>query len=64
MIVFGWLCLVVITLLVSGGTLLMLYANVGLTGKIGNETKVFGVVAALLIWATYVNFPFVVAVAS
>lgn len=64
MIVFGWLCLLAITLFASFATLVLLYANVGLTGKVGGESVFFGVICGLLIWATYANFPFVVAVAS
>lgn len=64
MIIFGWLVLLVITIVASLVTLAVFFGSIGLTGKAGGESAFFATVAGLLIWATCVNSPFVVAVAS
>ena len=64
MIIFGWLVLLFVTLWAAFGTLILSYASLGLTGKLGFESLFFSAVSGLLIWATVANFPFVVVVAQ
>lgn len=63
MIVFGWIVLLVITVAACVATLVVFVGSIGWSGKAGGESAFFATVAGLLIWATCVTFPFVVAVA-
>lgn len=64
MIIFGWLCLLGITLYFVFATVASAMVSAGFSGKIDKSAYVFGIIAAALIYATYVNFPFIVKVAA
>ena len=61
MIVFGWLVLTAIAVWVMAGGLICLYASIGLSGKVGIESWALLSLGAALIYASYLNFPFEVA---
>ena len=61
MIVFGWLVLTAIAVWVMAGGLICLYANIGLSGKVGFESWAFLTLGCCLIYLSYCNFPFEVA---
>lgn len=60
MIVFGWLCLLAITIYASVGAVAITYVCIGLSGKIGAECVFFMSIALGLIFITYAYFPFAV----
>ncbi len=61
MAIFGWLILLLITLISTVWCMAAAYGCLALTGKIKGALILFAV-PALLWWATVVNFPFVMAV--
>lgn len=60
MAIFGWLCLLAITIYASVGAAVITYGSIGFSGKIGSECLLFACIAIGLIFATYTYFPFAV----
>lgn len=59
MLIFGWLVVTVIAALMSAGIALAVL----FMGRVDDEMGFLGVVAGLLWWASYSNFPFTVGLA-